>query len=99
MLRVTVELVPGGVGEPQLLGQMNIANVDRELHERTRGRRGSYYFVIGRRGVAFDGVRPAITPLRTGEVHNWPRLSRSVWELVAACLDQAGYVVNMQDTW
>lgn len=77
MLRVTVELVPWGVeSEKKTLGTMIIANDGTGTHQR-----GNYNVRrYGRRGITKK-------PLREARVENWPRLSRSVWELVRTCLD------------
>lgn len=81
MIRVTVELIPFGIGEPQKLGEMRIANDGVTSHQ-TDGRRGSYEFtVVGKRNE-----------LAYGRVENWPRKSRHVWRLVAKCLNEGGFM-------
>ena len=81
MLRVRVELIRGGVGEPELLGEMVIVN-DLLRSLETEGVRGSYR-------VRCWGKRPR--PVRSGQVENWPRRSKPVWALVRAALEAVGH--------
>lgn len=80
MLRVTVELVPGGVGEPVVIGTAIIAN-DLEQTMVNR-RRGSYRFRI-------YGKRNRL--MRVGTIRDYPRLSKNVWHLVARVLNEGGF--------
>lgn len=81
MLRVRVELIRGGVGEPELLGEMTIANdLFRSLE--TEGSRGSYR-------VRCWGKRRR--PVRSGRIEDWPRRSKPVWALVRRALEEVGH--------
>lgn len=83
MIRVTVELVPGGIGEPEVLGTAIIANdlVDTLV---TEGRRGSYHFEFrGRKGYELKG--------RSGRIRDFPRRSKTAWHLLARCLEAADF--------
>lgn len=79
MIRVTVELIPGGVGEPQHLGTMLISNQTG----------------VGRARVADYLVRMLskrkIETLRGGVVRGHHRLTEPVWVLVRKALQEAGY--------
>lgn len=70
MLRVTIELVPGGVGRPRTIGMMEIGN-DLLRSLETDGRRGDYT-------VTLYGERDRLGEAR---VEDFPRLSASAWEL------------------
>jgi hypothetical protein len=74
MIRVTVELVPGGVeSRRRLLGTMHIVNTGEGTE--TRGNyRATRYGKTGRKGA-------------TGEIHGHPRLADSMWELVRKALE------------
>jgi len=76
MIRVTVELIPWGVGEPQKLGEMHIANDATGTKER-----GNYYAKVYRKGSR--------KVLRLGQVKDYPRLSYNMWRLVLRCLKSA----------
>lgn len=80
MIRVTVELVPYGIGEPRVIGQAIIAN-DLDDTLATDGKKGSYTFRI-------DTTRK--NAWRTGRVRNFPRKSLNAWHLLARCLEEAG---------
>lgn len=71
MIRVTVELIPWGIGTPRKLGELRIANVGGS---RTRG---NYICRLFGKGGAEMGVE---------RIENWPRLQRHVWDLVARAL-------------
>ena len=82
MIRVTVEVVPGGTGHPTTLGTIIIAN-DLATSLETEGRRGSYrYRFIGRNARLLN---------RSGRVADWPRRSKPIWNLVHKVLTDAGY--------
>lgn len=79
MIRVTVELVPGGVDEPRHLGTMLISNQTGV----GRARVADYLVrMINRRGTE---------TLRGGVVRGHHRLSEPVWVLVRKALQEAGY--------
>ena len=76
MIRVTVELIPFGVGIPQRLGVMHIANDGTGTKNR-----GNYKAHVYRKGswqIAREGI-----------VTNYPRLSYNIWRLVVRCLRSA----------
>lgn len=76
MIRVTIELVPGGVGKPQLLGVALIANTG----ESTDPKRGNYTAVFATRtGKTW----------KTATVENYPRQAYQVWVLLYRLLREA----------
>ena len=78
MIRVTVELIPGGRGEPQHLGTMLISK------QPGSGERAADYM------VRLYGKRK--TPLlRGGFVRRHRRLSEPVWVLIRKALEVSGY--------
>lgn len=79
MIRVTVELIPFGYGEPELLGTMTIANDGKDTFQ-TKGQKGSYQFVVRKKQGTWK---------RVGHVTNFPRKSLNVWYLIARCLKEA----------
>lgn len=75
MIRITVEMVPGGVGEPVLLGRAIIANDGTGT--KTRGNyRGTFW-------------RKQRAPWRCTSVKNFPRQRDSVWHLLHQLLGEA----------
>lgn len=75
MIQITVELVPGGVGEPVLIGRAIIANDGSGT--RTRGNyRGTFW-------------RKQRYPWRCSRVENFPRQRLSVWHLLSQLLGEA----------
>lgn len=79
MIRCTLELIPGGIGEPELLGQIDIDNrIGRTLA--SAGKRGDYGYELfkKRRGRVF----------RAGVIHDFPRLSYHTWNLVRDILNE-----------
>jgi hypothetical protein len=79
MIRVTLELIPGGVGKPEHLGTIEISNqITRSLEN---PRRGDYEYEIfkKRRGYA---------PWASGLIENFPRQSYHPWNLVRRILNQ-----------
>lgn len=70
MLKVTVTLIPGGVGAERKLGELVIANVDGGPH-------ANYKCVL-----TSDDIPEA----KQAVVANYPRWSASVWDLVARAL-------------
>lgn len=80
MIRVTLELVPGGVGEPERLGMIEIDN-RFALTMLTDGKRGDYGYQLRKKRAG------RIT--HEGVVRNFPRLSYHPWNLVKRVLDDA----------
>lgn len=81
MLRVTVELIPYGIGEPEVIGTVLIGN-DGTSQDPARG---NYIARSFRRGKKLDrwtdkGI------VRETTVQNYARLSLPVWTLVAKVL-------------
>lgn len=78
MIRCTLELVPGGVGEPEHLGTIEIDNrISRTME--TKGKRGDYNYKIKKKRQTIwvdDGV-----------IQNFPRLSYHPWNLVKLILE------------
>lgn len=80
MIRVTLELVPGGVGQPERLGVIEIGNLVMRTME-SGGKRGDYSYELEkkRRGHV----------IHAGTILDFPRLSYHPWNLVKRILDQA----------
>lgn len=85
MIKVTVELIPGGVGAPRRLGEARIWN-DLEDTLATNGRLGSYEFNI--RGKTSRLLRTSVAGRRVRGF----RRNKNVWYLVGEVLKEAGYV-------
>lgn len=80
MIRCTLELVPGGVGEPELLGVIELENlVSRTLT--TGGKRGDYGYEVHKKR------RDRVVSM--GRIRDFPRLSYHPWNLVKRVLDDA----------
>lgn len=76
MIRVTIELVPGGIGKPQLLGVALIANSG----ESSDPKRGNYDAVFATRtGKTW----------KTARVEDYPRQAYQVWVLLHRLLKEA----------
>jgi hypothetical protein len=80
MIRVKLELIPGGVGDIQHLGTIEIANQFLSS-VRTNGMRGDYSYEIQKK------IEGKIT--HTGMVYDFPRLSYHPWNLVRQILNDA----------
>lgn len=89
MIRVTVELIPGGIGTPVKIGEMTIANNVIQTKD-TDGFYGSYtYRLFGKR-------RRILKDNGSGLVENFPRQHKNVWHLVGWCLQEAGYASRLR---
>lgn len=78
MIRVTLELIPGGVGEPELLGTIDIDNrIGRTMA--TGGKRGDYNYELCKKRKGHV--------VSKGHIDNFPRLSYHPWNLVKRILD------------
>lgn len=75
MIRVTVELIPFGIGKPVVIGRGVIINDGTGTSTR-----GSYDF-------SFTGKK---SWSRQGSIFNFPRKSANVWQLIARCLAEGG---------
>ena len=76
MLKITVELIRGGIGKPRTLATGTITD-DGTIKTPARG---NYDVVLyGASGRVWGKSR----------VEDWPRKRRHVWELVYAALDRA----------
>lgn len=75
MLKITVSLVPGGIGPEKKLGELRIANV-------AGGELAEYQFAL----VADDLPLPI-----AGKIEQYPRWSASVWDLVIRALAKGLY--------
>lgn len=80
MIRVTLELVPGGVGEPERLGEIEIHNLVGTTLS-SSGKRGDYGYEIEKKR------RDHVT--HSGTILDFPRRSYHPWNLVKRVLDQA----------
>jgi len=87
MIVVKVELHSAVTGNVTEIGKMIVDNVgDRSYRDPSRG---DYRVRLGRRGrTKTDEVLDS--PQKTGEVLNYPRLTYSVWVLVARALKAVG---------
>lgn len=86
MIKVTIEMESAVTGTSWILGRLYIWNRGTTRNSK----RGDYGVAVCRKGD-FDSPfgRPPATPLRTGEVLDYPRLAYSVWRLVARALKSA----------
>lgn len=80
MIVVRVELHSAITGKVSEIGRMTIANDGTALDSR----RGNYDAVLYRKP-------DFIVPTRTARLGEWPRLSKTVWHLVARLLATMGY--------
>lgn len=79
MIRVTLELIPGGFGKPEHLGSIEISNqITRSL---ANSRRGDYEYEIYKK-------RKGEIPWASGYLENFPRLSYHPWEMIRRILNQ-----------
>lgn len=78
MIRVRMELLPGGVDSEanQLLGEIHIVN--DVIMSMTNPRRGSYKYTI---------FKKRRTPWLVGTLRNFPRKSYHPWEMVRRILN------------
>lgn len=80
MIRVTIELLSARTGRRTTLGVMDISN-DGSLSDGSGDSpRGCYNARMYRRG-SWSTVQ------RTGRVEDWPRRSKTVWQLLHKMLD------------
>ena len=84
MLRITVELIPHGIGTPKRIGVMDIYN-DGKSEDPKRGNYGVRVY----RKDADPNPMLSGSVARKGRVENYPRLSYSVWRLVLRALRSA----------
>lgn len=82
MIVVEIKLISAKTGKTELLGQTIINNVDTSEN----GKRGWYRVRVGKKRDAGDLKKVWTSPLRTGNVDNYPRLSFNVWRLVIRAL-------------
>lgn len=81
MIRVTIELVPGGIGEPRHMGTAIISN-EGARSVRTRGNLGDYSATFSQWG------KPNKTWKR-GRVLGFRRKTRGPWDLLYLALRDA----------
>jgi hypothetical protein len=86
MIVVKIELHSAITGAVTELGKMVISNDDTHHGDPTRG---DYTVRLGRRGNT-ETINVMQKPQKTGKVLNYPRLSYSVWVLVARALKAVG---------
>jgi hypothetical protein len=86
MIKITIEMESAVTRKSWILGRMYIWNRGGESDPK----RGDYGVAVCRKGD-FDAPfgRPPASPLRTGEVLSYPRLSYNVWRLIARALKSA----------
>lgn len=85
MIVVRVELWSARTGEQTELARMSICNLGGGLTDRRADYSGIAY--AGRGSAALNRHKGS----RHGEVRDWPRLDKHVWNLVAAMLSTMGY--------
>ncbi len=88
MLRIRIELVPRGFGEPIEIGRMLIANVGK--NGVSDPKHANYKAKLARKGQT-DERKIWRKPQREELVTNHARLSLSVWKLVARALHSMGF--------
>jgi hypothetical protein len=88
MIRVTIELIPGGIGDPQHLHTIDIWNDMVETkHDRSKG---SYRYLIGRKGArVFGPLRGEEKKGRGGRITGFPRQRLSAVRLLQRVLNDA----------
>lgn len=79
MIRCTLELIPGGFGEPERLGVIEIDN-QIVTSVRSGGRRGDYRYKLQKKR------KGAI--VNVGVIGDFPRLSYHPWNLIKRILDE-----------
>jgi len=82
MIVVKVELHSAITGQIKLLGSMIVHNVGTSKD----GKRGDYKVAVARKNCAGDHRATLLSPARSGDVKDYPRLSYNVWRLVARAL-------------
>jgi len=80
MIRVTLELVPAGVGEPELLGTIEIGNMIGRTVQ-SAGKRGDYYYELAKKRRGRLACK--------GTIEDFPRLSYHPWNLIRRILNDA----------
>lgn len=81
MIRVTVEIIPYGLGTPRTIGVMHIANDGLGTTKR-----GNYDGKILRKPTEKEAARGWRKITRKGRVENYPRQSYAVWRLILRML-------------
>lgn len=88
MIRVTIELVPGGYGTPILLHVIEVWN-DLAGTLRSRGELGDYGYHIGRKGVE-GGPEAALKGTgKRGHITGFPRTRLNAVRLLQRVLNDA----------
>ena len=70
MIKITVEIIPYGIGKPKIIGVMTISNTGKSLITPSRG---DYTYKITKKNNYL---------MRSGEVENFPRKKLLVWDLL-----------------
>lgn len=83
MIVVTIDLHSAVTGKKTTIGRMVIHNVGGTPT------RGDYKVAVGNKRDVDDVRKILASPLRTGEVKNYPRKSYNVWRLVTRALKSA----------
>lgn len=86
MLRITIELHSARTGKRKILGLMDICNTGKRPYGDSKGDYVGFLY----HGASISKVlkRECRAPLRTAELHNFPRKAKPVWQLVAAMLGE-----------
>lgn len=82
MIRITVELIPGGVGEPQILGTAIIVNDGTGT-----ATVGNYTYALSHRRRIW----------RSGVLEGFPRKQLNVWDLLFRVLKKSNLEKRNQD--
>lgn len=83
MIRVTVELIPYGIGKPKVIALAIITNDGSTPRGSTRG---NYEYKIWGKRVT---VKNYNNPLIEGRVEGFARKSKNVWHLLKLILENA----------
>ena len=85
MIVIRIELHSAITGKVTEIGSAIIVNKgDRS------GLRHNYKFMIARKNRSImDVLRGESKPTRSCDIENWPRASKTVWQLLQRCLNEA----------
>lgn len=88
MLRITIELWPGG--DPARKQTLHVADIYNTLTtpDNSTGDYGARFY---RKGPIKDGLLYRPKPIRVAGVKSFPRLRKNAWHLLAQVLLAAGY--------
>jgi len=88
MIVIKIEMHSAANGRVWTLGEAIIDNSGRSKTD-TKGKRFNYRFRIARKGCLRSMLTGTSKPTRECEIDNWPRDSRTVWQLLRKALNEA----------